>query len=217
MSKKGFQRWLRPPSPIPGLKKKFRSKRSRGSSLDGEVLHALSGVDREGDFVLTPVGSDGRSDGNNYAADLDTSAGTDALDDAGSDDSGASVEEGGVSAEAVAANLRGGGGGGGEDHSTGQPKRAIKLARGLSNVARRLTKRSVGSSAAMSLGRDNSYLRAHDADFDGDGHRSYTGGWSNSPTSPEHGERCVALFTHPYKLLPWCAAIFRCFHLPRKS
>ncbi|CBJ30004.1 hypothetical protein Esi_0170_0059 [Ectocarpus siliculosus] len=185
VSKKGFQRWLRPPSPIPGLKKKFRSKRSRGSSLDGEVLHALSGVDREGDFVLTPVGSDG----NNYAGDLDTSAGTDALDDAGSDNSGASVEEGGVSAEAVAANLRGGGRGEGEDHSTGQPKRATKLARGLSNVARRLTKRSVGSSEAMSLGRDNSYLRAHDADFDGDGPRSFTGGWSNSPTSPEHGER----------------------------
>ncbi|CBJ33488.1 hypothetical protein Esi_0496_0011 [Ectocarpus siliculosus] len=185
VSKKGFQRLLRPPSPIPGLKKKFRSKRSRGSSLDGEVLHALSGVDREGDFVLTPVGSDG----NNYAGGLDTSAGTDALDDAGSDNSGASVEEGGVSAEAVAANLRGGGRGKGEDHSTGQPKRATKLARGLLNVARRLTKRSVGSSEAMSIGRDNSYLRAHDADFDGEGPRSFTGGWSNSPTSPEHGER----------------------------
>ncbi|CAM9519394.1 unnamed protein product [Ectocarpus sp. 4 AP-2014] len=185
VSKKGLQRWLRPPSPIPGLKKKFRSKRSRGSSLDFEVLHALSGVDREGDFVLTPVGSGGK----NYAGDLDTSAGTDALDDAGSAISGASVEEKGVSAEAVAANLRGGGGGEGEDHSTGKPKRAIKLARGLSNVARRLTKRSVGSSEAMSLGRDNSYVRAHDADFDGDGHGSYTGGWSNSPTSPEHGER----------------------------
>ncbi|CAM9268467.1 unnamed protein product, partial [Ectocarpus fasciculatus] len=185
VSKKGFQRWLRPPSPIPGLKKKFRGKSSRGNSLDGEVLHALSGVDREGDFVLTPVGSDG----NNYAGDLDTSAGTDALDDAGSDGSGGSVEEGGVSGEAAAANLRGGGGGEGGDHGTGKPKRAIKLARGLSNVARRLTKRSVGSSEAMSLGRDNSYLRAHDADFDGDGHRSYAGGWSNGPTSPEHGRR----------------------------
>ncbi|CAN0135011.1 unnamed protein product, partial [Ectocarpus sp. 13 AM-2016] len=185
VSKKGFQRWLRPPSPIPGLKRKFRSKRSRGGSLDGEVLRALSGVDREGDFVLTPVGSDGT----NYAGDLDTSAGTDALDDAGSDNSGASVEEGGVGAEAVAANLRGRGVCERGDHSTGQPKRAIKLARGLSNVARRLTKRSVGSSEAMSLGRDTSYLRAHDAGFDGDRDRSYTGGWSNSPTSPEHGER----------------------------
>ncbi|CAN0287578.1 unnamed protein product, partial [Ectocarpus sp. 12 AP-2014] len=185
VSKKGIQRWLRPPSPIPGLKKRFRSKRSRGGSLDGEVLRALSGVDRGGDFVLTPVGSDDTS----YAGDLDTSAGTDALDDAGSDNSGASGEEGGVGAEAVAANLRGGGGGAGEDHSTGKPKRAIKLPRGLSNVARRLAKRSVGSSEAMSLGRDNSYLRAHDADFDGDGHRSCTGGWGNSPTSPEHGER----------------------------
>ena len=169
---------MNPASPIISLTKKFRSRPSRGASLEG--LQALSGLDGSGEFVMTPVGSEGARVGDDGEVSC-------AGSDGASEISGESVEEGG-----------GGGGGGGDVAAAaggaGRPKRAGKLAmvRGISQGLRRIKKRPGGESEAMTLGRaslmgdrdsDNSYLRAHD--LDGGGSRSYTGGWGKRPSSPE--------------------------------
>lgn len=181
---------MTPASPIIGLTKKLRSRHSRGASREG--LQALSGMDGAGDFVLTPVGP-GAAHVGDVESDGDVGC---AGSDCGSEDSGESVEEGGgagSAAASVAAGAEGGGSEGGD--SNGRQKRATKLARGLSHVARRWKKRPpVGVSGAMTVGRaslmgdgGNSYLRAHD--FDGEGARSYSGGWGKEASSPESGAR----------------------------
>lgn len=187
-AKKGLQRLLLPPSPITSLTKKFRSRSSRGGSLDG--LQALSGVDGKGEFVLTPVGSDAHDPPAVGDGEM-SAAGSEALDDAGSDDSG-------VSADGTVATTDPRG----TDDGSCKPKRVVKLARGLSSVARRLKKRSMGASEAMTIGRaslmregsgsgsgSSSYVRAHD--LDGDGSGSYTAAWGDGAASPGQGTRCV--------------------------
>lgn len=188
-------------SPIKTLRKKFRSSRSRGASLvDMDIaVQALAGVDGEGEYVLTPVGSDANSASRHYG-DGDISA-SDAVDDAASEDSGGSVEEGGADDEGD-----GGGGemeageGGMQGRTEGNRRKArgaVKIKRGLSNVARRFTKRSMGASEALTLGRvslaadsnsnSNSYVRAHDVDEKSAS--SLTGGWGKGVSSPESGAR----------------------------
>ncbi|CAM9711907.1 unnamed protein product [Scytosiphon promiscuus] len=191
-------------SPIKTLRRKFRSSRSRGTSLtDMDIaVQALSGVDGAGDYVLTPVGSDTNHISRHYG-DGDVSA-SDAVDDAASEDSGDSMEEGdgGGSDDEEGRGDEGeveAGQGGTEDATEGnsrKAKRAIKLKRGLSNVARRLKKRSMGASEALTLGRislagessnNNSYVRAHDVDEKSA--TSFTGGWDKGTSSPESGTR----------------------------
>lgn len=171
-TKKGLQILMHPASPIIGLTKKFRSRPSRGTSLDG--LQALSGLDRSGDFVLTPVDSDVA-----HAGDGEMSC---AASDGGSEESGENVDEGGVAGSAAAA--------------TGGSKRVAKLARGLSQGFRRMKKRPMGASEAMTIGRaslmgdsfnDSGHVRADE--YHGDGTRSYAEGWGNRASSPEPGTR----------------------------
>lgn len=168
--------------------------------MDG--LQALTGMDGEGEYVLTPVGSDATRVGDgDRDRDRDVNC---AGSDGGSEESGESIEEGGGTGSGAApaapaapaatapAAARGGGGAGAEaEDNHGRQKRVAKLARGLSHVGRLMKKRPVGASEAHTIGRaslrgddDNSYLRAHD--FDGEGARSYSGRWGKGASSPEH-------------------------------
>lgn len=211
-AKKGLQRLLLPPSPITSLTRKFRSRSSKSGSLEG--LQALSGVDGRGDFVLTPVG--GADDAHNDAAavgDGEVSvAGSDVLDD---DDSSQDSRVSGDSAVVASTDPRGAAAAAAADDGTGKQKRATKLARGLSNVARRLKKRSMGASEAMTLGRASlmmgedsggsasSYVRAHD--LGGEGGMSYTARWGNGSTSPGQGTRYIS-HTGVYLYIHACTA-----------
>lgn len=177
---------LSPPSPITSLTKKFRSRSTRGFSLDG--LQALSAVDRKGDFVLTPVGSDTHDPATAVGDGEVSLAGSDMLDDACSEDSGDSADGTATSSEPRGA----------EDGGSRKPRRAIKIARGLSNAARRLTKRSMGASEAMTIGRaslmekqssNSSNVLSHD--LNGEGASSYTVGWGDRAVSPGQGTRCA--------------------------
>lgn len=188
---------MHPASPIINLTKKFRSRHSSGPSLEG--LQALSGLDGSGEFTMTPVGSEGgaprvgHGDGDGDGDGDEDGEASFAGSDGGSELSGESIEEGGGGGAAAAAA------------AAGKPKRASKLAmvRGMSQGLRRKKKQQppVGATEAMTIGRaslmggrggDNSYLRAHDAD--GEGARSYTGGWSKRPSSPEHGSRYALVY-----------------------
>lgn len=163
------------------------------------VAQALSGVDGAGDYVLTPVASDANYTSRHYGdGDISTN---DAVDDDASEDSGDSVEDGGVNGQGDGGGgeVEAGGGGeeGGNESSSKKPKRAVKLVRGLSSVARKLKKRSMGASEALTLGRislvegnsssSSSYVRAHDVD--NYGARAFTSGWGNGVSSPESGTR----------------------------
>lgn len=186
---------MKPATPIASLAKKFRSKPSRGVSLDG--LQALSGMGDSGEFVMTPVGSDAARVG-----DGDVSC---ASSDGGSEESGGSVEEGGGGRGGTAAA---------DADAVGRTKRVAKLAMGISHGFRR-KKRPMGASEAMTIGRAslngdnvNSYLRAHD--FEGEGARSYAGGWGKGSSSPEHGSRCVLyaeIVTLPEQQYAWCSML----------
>eukprot|EP00752_Nemacystus_decipiens_P005108 g4633.t1 len=177
-TKKGLQMLKHPVSPIKSLTKKLIPRPSRGASQDG--FQALSGSDKSGEFVMTPVGSEGGRVG-----DVEVSS-------AGSDDSSE------ASGESVEGRGDGDGDGGaaGVAGVAGRPKRAGKIARGFSQGLKLMKKRPMGVSQTLTIGRaslmgdrdsDNSYLRARDVD--GEGARSYTGGWGKRPSSPEHGAR----------------------------
>lgn len=184
-ARKGLQRLLLPPSPITSLTKKFRSRSSKSGSLDG--LQALSGVDGKGEFVLTPVGGSGANGGADDAHDAAavgdgevSIAGSDALgDDDGSEGSRVSFDGTAV----ASSDPRGAAP---AEDGTGKPKRATKLARGLSHVARRLKQRSMGASEAMTLGRAS--LMREDSG-------SGTARWGDGPASPGQRTR----YTHVYR------------------